>query len=199
MRVGSSSSPAIDGPTCAACCRRRRPAGASMSTVPDAAGQILIPEQFSGSQALRATLERLVLEKRRVEAAPVDDRTRAIRAIFRISRCTSAICARHAHARRVRPARRSACRRASVSTTSRSTAHRRTRKGRANGSSTPEGPRSSLKATVTSDDVAATLRALNYTDVIEAKHGEMHGESRVAGGFDSDMLDRAAGTISVRC
>ena len=30
---------------------------------PGAAGQVLIPEQFTGSQALRATLERLVLEK----------------------------------------------------------------------------------------------------------------------------------------
>ena len=52
---------------------------------------------------------------------------------------------------------------------------------------------------MTSDDVAATLRALNYTDVIEAKHGELHGDLKWSGGFDSNMLERAAGTISVRC
>ena len=34
VRVGTFEFAAIDGPTCAACCRRRRPAGASMSTVP---------------------------------------------------------------------------------------------------------------------------------------------------------------------
>ena len=42
---------------------------------PGAAGQILIPEQFSGSQALRATLERLVLEKPESSGAGDDEDT----------------------------------------------------------------------------------------------------------------------------
>ena len=53
-------------------CARRvasndRPAGASMWTVPSAAGQVLIPEHSRGAQPLRATMERLVMEKRGVE------------------------------------------------------------------------------------------------------------------------------------
>jgi uncharacterized protein YhdP len=46
--------------------------------------------------------------------------------------------------------------------------------------------------------VAATLRALGYSDVLEAKHGEVHGDLKWPGGFDAKMLDRAAGSISVK-
>ena len=46
-------------------------------------------------------------------------------------------------------------------------------------------------------ELAATLRALNYGDMIEAKHGELQGDLRWSGGFGANMLERAAGTISV--
>ena len=62
---------------------------------------------------------------------------------------------------------------------------------------TPDGERSSLNATVTSTDVAATLRALNYTPFIEAKHGEISADLSWPGGFDGNILEHASGTISV--
>ena len=94
---------------------------------PNAAGQVLIPETFTGAQPLRATLERLVLEKAASRARTERRRGHAaIRAIFRTCRCMSAICA-SALARSARSiCKRRACRRESASTTS--TMHRRRRR-----------------------------------------------------------------------
>lgn len=62
---------------------------------------------------------------------------------------------------------------------------------------TPDGERSTLHATVTSTDVAATLRALNYTPFIEAKRGEISADLAWPGGFDDDFPGRASGTLKV--
>ena len=164
---------------------------------PGAAGQILIPEQFSGSQVLRATMERLVLEKPESNGTGDDADTSDPRNIpnlqvhvgdLRVGTRTLGTFDLQA----IRVPQGIRFENVSIHGAS---AHA---EGQGDWLVTPEGPRSSLKATVTSDDVAATLRALNYTDVIEAKHGELHGDLKWSGGLDSNMLDRAAGTISVR-
>jgi uncharacterized protein (TIGR02099 family) len=163
---------------------------------PGAAGQVLIPEQFGGSQPLRVTLERLTLEKPESTGTGAAEDTRDPRSIpslevhvgdLRIG--TRSLGVFDLKASRVPQGIR--FENASVVGAS---AHG---EGRGEWLVTPEGQRSSLKATVTSDDVAATLRALNYPDMIEAKHGELQGDLRWSGGFDADMLERAAGTISV--
>jgi len=61
----------------------------------------------------------------------------------------------------------------------------------------PQGEHSSLKAKITSTDVRATLRALNYTEFLEAKRAEVAGELAWPGGFDANIVRRATGTISV--
>ncbi len=164
---------------------------------PGAAGQVLIPEQFTGSQALRATLARLVLEKVESSDAGSGEDTRDPREIpnlqvhvgeLRVG--TRSLGTFDLQATRVPQGIRFD--NASIHGAS---AHA---EGQGEWLITPEGQRSSLKATVTSDDVAATLRALNYGDMIEAKHGELQGDLEWSGGFDSAMLDRAAGSISVR-
>jgi uncharacterized protein (TIGR02099 family) len=62
---------------------------------------------------------------------------------------------------------------------------------------TAEGERSSLSAKITSTDVRATLRALNYTEFLEAKLAEVSAELAWAGGFDGNLVKRASGTITI--
>jgi uncharacterized protein (TIGR02099 family) len=163
---------------------------------PGAAGQVLIPEQFSGSQVLRATLARLALEKVESSGAGDGEGTSDPRRIpnlqvhvgeLRVG--TRTLGTFDLQATRVPQGIRFE----NVSIHGAS-AHA---EGQGAWLVTPEGQRSSLKAIVTSDDVAATLRALNYGDMIEAKHGELQGDLTWSGGFGSNMLDRAAGSISV--
>ena len=163
---------------------------------PGAAGQILIPEQFSGAQVLRATMERLVLDKPESSGTGKDGDTTDPRNIPNLlihvgslTFMTRTLGTFDLQATRVPEGIRFD----NVSIHGAS-AHA---EGQGDWLVTPEGQRSSLKATVTSDDVAATLRALNYTDVIEAKHGELRGDLKWSGGFGSNMLDRAVGSISV--
>ncbi|HEY7640928.1 MAG TPA: YhdP family protein [Steroidobacteraceae bacterium] len=166
---------------------------------PGAAGQILIPEQFGGSQVLRATLERLALDKPEPEsndsgAAEDSGDPRSIPNL-------------HVHVADLRMGTRElgtfdlkASRvpqgiRFDSAMLDGASAHA---EGQGEWVVTPEGQRSSLKATITSDDVRATLRAMNYGDVIEAKHGELQGDVNWQGGFDLDQLAHANGTISVK-
>jgi uncharacterized protein (TIGR02099 family) len=163
---------------------------------PGAAGQVLIPEQFGGSQPLRATLERLTLDKPESTGAGDGEDTRDPRNIPNLE----------VHVGDLRIGTRSlgvfdlkASRVPQGIRFDNASIHGASAHGEGQGEwlITPEGQRSSLKAKVTSDDVAATLRALNYSDMIEAKHGELQGDLRWSGGFGDDMLERAAGTISV--
>lgn len=62
----------------------------------------------------------------------------------------------------------------------------------------PEGERSSLQARISSTDVGATLRALNYTQFLDAKRGEMTADLNWPGGFDSDFLGKASGSLTVK-
>jgi uncharacterized protein YhdP len=62
---------------------------------------------------------------------------------------------------------------------------------------TPTGERSSLNAKVTSTDVRATLKALNYTEFLEAKRAEVSAQLAWPGGFDGNLVKRASGSITV--
>jgi uncharacterized protein (TIGR02099 family) len=62
---------------------------------------------------------------------------------------------------------------------------------------TPAGERSSLNAKITSTDVRATLKALNYTEFLEAKRAEVSAQLTWPGGFDANLVKRASGTITV--
>ncbi|HVF17074.1 MAG TPA: YhdP family protein [Steroidobacteraceae bacterium] len=61
----------------------------------------------------------------------------------------------------------------------------------------PSGERSSLIAKITSSDVRATLKALNYTEFMEAEKAEVSAQLAWPGGFDSSLAKRASGTITV--
>jgi uncharacterized protein (TIGR02099 family) len=165
---------------------------------PDAAGQILIPEQFSGSQTLRATLERLVLDK--PEASGTGDAEDDETDPRNIPNLQVHIADLRMGTREIGTFNLKASRipqgiRFDSATIDGAAAHA---EGQGEWIVTPEGQRSSLKATITSADVAATLRALNYGDVMEAKHGELHGDVSWNGGFDFEQLTHANGTISVK-
>lgn len=164
---------------------------------PGAAGQVLIPEQFRGQQVLRATMERLVLEKPESTGSGEQPDTGDPRNLPNLL----------VHVGELRFANRTlgtldlqatrqpdGIRFENVSINGAS-AHA---EGQGEWIVTPTGQQSSLKATVTSDNVAATLRALGYSDMLEAKHGEVHGDLKWSGGFAADLLDRAAGSISVK-
>jgi uncharacterized protein (TIGR02099 family) len=61
----------------------------------------------------------------------------------------------------------------------------------------PAGERSSLVGKITSTDVRATLRALNYTEFLDAKRAEVSAQLAWPGGFDGNLVKRASGTITV--
>ncbi len=163
---------------------------------PGAAGQVLIPEQFGGSQPLRATLERLTLEKPESNGTGDAEDTRDPRNIpnLEVHVGDLRIGMRSLGVFDLKASRVPQGIRFDTASIHGASAHA---DGQGEWLVTPEGQRSSLKATVTSDDVAATLRALNYSDMIEAKHGELQGDLQWSGGFGANMLERAAGTISV--
>ena len=61
----------------------------------------------------------------------------------------------------------------------------------------PNGVHSTLDAKVTSTDVRATLKALNYTEFLEAKRAEVSARLAWQGGFDANLVKRASGSITV--
>lgn len=59
------------------------------------------------------------------------------------------------------------------------------------------GQRTSLSAHVTSHDVGAALRALDYTAFMDAKLGEVRADLHWPGGFEGNIIGRASGTLTV--
>jgi uncharacterized protein YhdP len=163
---------------------------------PQAEGQLTIPENFSDSMPLRASMERLVLAPLDEESVNrdqdhptdprnfpalqvhVDDFQLGPRKIGAIDLTT----ARVAQGMRIDAA------------TVLSPSVRAQAQGQwfwIDGA-----PQSKLVADVVSSDVAATLKDLNYTPFIEAKHGEIQADISWPGGFNSDLLDHASGMLS---
>ncbi|HEX7113586.1 MAG TPA: YhdP family protein [Steroidobacter sp.] len=165
---------------------------------PDAVGQIIVPEDLTGTQPLRATLERLVLEKATEKGQENDERED--------STDPRKLPALEAHvtelmlgARRIGTVDIEARRVPQGIRFDSITVRGEAAKAEAQGEwlATESGPRSSLKATITSEDVAATLKALNYSEFISAKRGELRGDITWPGGFEDNILEHASGTLSV--
>lgn len=164
----------------------------------NAAGQVLIPATFTGSQPLRATMERLVIEKVPREAGkPGDDDggmdprslpnmqvyvgslrlgPRVIGAVdLKATRVPQGI--RFDNATILGESARA--------------------EGRGQWLNTVDGQHSTLNASIESKDVAATLKALSYTPFIEAKRGAIKADLSWGGGYDSNILEHASGAITV--
>jgi len=62
---------------------------------------------------------------------------------------------------------------------------------------TPEGEKSSLSLKIVSSDVGATLKTLNYSPFVEARHGEVRADLNWNGGFDGNILAHASGSLTV--
>jgi uncharacterized protein (TIGR02099 family) len=164
---------------------------------PGAAGQVLIPEQFGGAQPLRAALERLVLDKPESTGTGEVEQQRDPRNIpnLQVHVADLRLGTRELGTLDLKASRVPQGIRFDSAVLDGASAHA---EGQGEWLVAAEGQHSSIKASITSEDVAATLRALGYTGVIEAKHGELQGDIRWDGGFDLDQLTHASGTISVR-
>ncbi|HEY6645286.1 YhdP family protein [Povalibacter sp.] len=161
---------------------------------PNAAGELTIPEEFTGSQPLTARLDHLVISRENKQSTPSGGRDprswpnlRAFVQDFRYE--DHSIGSIDLQASRVPMGIRvdsltivQAALRGEV---------------QAQWLVTPDGERSQMSASVVSTDVGATLRALNYTPVVEARHGEITAQLSWPGGFDSDFPGRASGTVTV--
>jgi uncharacterized protein (TIGR02099 family) len=163
---------------------------------PQAAGQVLIPEPLTGNAPLRAALEHLVLAKadgvERIEKdTPADPRNIPGLDIHvtDLQMGERSIGAVDLKAARVPAGLQFEQMQVSGSSVS--------AQGRGEWLVTPEGVRSSLNATVTSTDVAATLSSLSYTPFLEAKHGEIRADLNWPGGFDDHILEQSSGRISI--
>jgi uncharacterized protein YhdP len=165
----------------------------------NAAGQVLIPESFTGSQPLRATMERLVINKvppPEGVAKPDDDEDMDPRNLPNMQIYvgnmllgTRTVGAVDLKATRVPQGIRF------DSATILAEAVRADAQGQ--WLKTVDGPRSTLDATIESKDVAATLKALSYTPFLEAKRGAIKASLAWNGGYDSNILEHASGAIHI--
>ena len=168
---------------------------------PNAAGSLQIPDDFTGNQPLNVALERLIVtsvpktdaEKNdsKKKAAPRDPRSWPA---LRVFIANLAVDKHTLGAVDLRTSRVPAGIKVD-SLTLVQDALQATASGQ--WLMTSEGERSSLNAKVSSTDVGATLRALNYTQFIEAKRGEISADLSWPGGFDGDFLGQASGTLTV--
>jgi uncharacterized protein YhdP len=166
----------------------------------DTAGQVLIPESFTGSQPLRATMERLVLNK---VPAPEDAAKQAdddeeldprnlpnmqiyVGSLLLGTRVVGAVDLK-------------ATRAPQGIRFDNATILAESARAEAQGEwlKTVDGLRSTLDATIESKDVAATLKSLSYTPFIEAKRGAIKADLAWNGGYDSNILEHASGAIRV--
>jgi uncharacterized protein (TIGR02099 family) len=162
-----------------------------------ATGQVLIPETFTGSQPLRATMEQLVINKvPQGEGAKQADEEMDPRKLpnmqvyvsnLRVG--TRTIGAVDLRATRV-PQGIRFDKATILADSARMDAH-------GQWLDTVDGPHSTLNATIESKDVAATLRALNYTPFIEAKRGAIKASLAWHGGYNDNILAHASGAIRV--
>lgn len=165
----------------------------------NATGQVLIPETFTGTQPLRATMEQLVITKApRPEGAPKEDQDEDMDPrnlpnmqvyVSNMRIGTRALGAVDLKATRVPQGIRF----------DNATILAESARVDAQGQwlNTVDGQHSTLAATIESKDVAATLRALNYTPFIEAKRGAIKADLAWNGGYDDNILEHASGAIRV--
>ncbi len=162
---------------------------------PDAAGQIVIPESFTGAQPLTADLERLVLRKSGTAGGssdqPVDPRQLPNMQlhIADLQWADRVIGTVDLDATRVPQGIRF--------NTTNSMGEAARGEGRGEWLVTPAGQQSSMTATVTSSNVAQTLHSLGYSEFLDARRGEIHADLSWPGGFTGNILAHASGAISV--
>jgi uncharacterized protein (TIGR02099 family) len=165
-----------------------------------AAGQVLIPESFTGSQPLRATMDRLVIDKVPAPEGAVakDDHDEDldprnlpnmqiyVSSMLLGSRVVGAVDLK---ATRVPQGIRF----------DNATVLAEAVRADAQGEwlKTVDGPRSTLDASIESKDVATTLKSLGYTPFIEAKRGALKADLAWNGGYDSNILEHASGAIRI--
>lgn len=163
-----------------------------------ATGQVLIPETFTGSQPLRATMEQLVIDKvpRAEGAPPREDEDMDPRKLPNMQVYVSHF---RVGARDIGAVELKATRVPQGIRFDKGTILAESARMDAQGQwlETGEGPHSTLTATIESKDVAATLRALNYTPFIEAKRGAIKASLAWRGGYDDNILAHASGAIRV--
>jgi uncharacterized protein YhdP len=164
---------------------------------PGATGQVLIPEPLAGSVPLRAAMDHLELTKAPRQAAraarePVDPRNLPALDVHVMS---ASVHGRALGAVDVVAARTADGLRFDELRIAGGAARA---EGRGQWSMGEDGPHAALTATVTSSNVASTLQALGYTPALEARHGEVRADLRWRGGFDANILEVAAGAITVR-
>lgn len=165
-----------------------------------AAGQVLIPESFTGSQPLRATMDRLVIDKVPApEGAvatdePDDELDPRNLPNMQIYVGTMLLGSRVVGAVDLKATRVPQGIRFDNATVLAESA-----RADAQGEwlKTVDGPRSTLDASIESKDVAATLKSLSYTPFIEAKRGAIKADLAWNGGYDSNILEHASGAIRV--
>ncbi|HEX2493747.1 MAG TPA: YhdP family protein [Steroidobacter sp.] len=160
-----------------------------------AEGQILIPPELTGVQPLRATMERLSLqeapEQGGSEGGGSDPRNLPALDVYisrlRIgSRTIGAVELKVSRAPQGLRLERASVMNAAVQADARGHWY-----------ATSAGQQSALDAQIVSSDVAATLRDLNYSDFLEAKHGEIRANLTWPGGLNDNILAQASGSISL--
>lgn len=163
----------------------------------NAAGQVLIPETFTGSQPLRATMERLAINKApRQEGALKKDEDMDPRILPNMQVYVSDM---RVGTRTIGAVELKATRVPQGIRFDNATVLAESVRADARGQwlNTVDGQHSTLNATIESKDVAATLRALDYTPFIEARRGAIKADLAWQGGYDGNILEHASGAIRV--
>jgi uncharacterized protein (TIGR02099 family) len=162
---------------------------------PGATGQIIIPESFTGAQPLRATLDKLQLDKAQ-QSGEDDGGASDPRNVPNLQVYVSDL---HIGTRTIGALELKTSRAPQGLHIDNATIVGESVRAQVYGDwlMTTDGPRSSLQATITSSDVAQTLRALGYREVVQGKRGEVRADLTWPGAYDMDFLDHASGTIAV--
>jgi uncharacterized protein (TIGR02099 family) len=162
-----------------------------------AVGQVLIPQTFTGTQPLRATMERLVIQKApRPQSANDDGGEMDPRNLPNMQVYVGSL---RLDQRVVGAVDLKATRVAQGIRFDNVTILADSARADAQGQwlNTVDGQHSTLTASIESKDVAATLRALSYTPFIEAKRGAIKADLSWRGGYNGNILEHASGGISV--
>lgn len=161
-----------------------------------ATGQVLIPESFTGAQPLRATMERLVIEKATGAKGNDDDGGMDPRNLPNMQVYVGSL---RLGPRVVGAVDLKATRVPQGIRFDNATVLAESARAEAQGQwlNTVDGQHSTLVASIESKDAAATLRALNYTPFIEAKRGAIKADLSWRGGYDGNILEHASGALSV--
>lgn len=162
---------------------------------PQAAGQVIVPEDFAGMQPLRAALTRLVLTKS--DAAGVH--AKALRDARSLPNLQVHVADLSVGSRALGTLELQASRVPQGIRFDKVEIVGTSAQGQAHGQwlVTSEGERASLTASVVSSDVAATLRSLGYSEFMEAKLGRVQADLSWPGGYSGNILEHASGSIDV--